>query len=416
MPMIQSKVEYLFGAPEIEVIAEEPYAKKQCDFLQALSGAIRSDKEAKRYSDIQTFAFWIRKASLMQMRDDYLWGRRCYRMGRGLIFHVAPSNVPINFAYSLVYGLLSGNANVIKVSSRRFVQTVILCRIMQEMVGREEFAWVGRQNAVVLYERDRKDATDELSAMCDVRIIWGGDATITQIRKSPMQPMSTEVTFADRYSFGVISTDAVLKMEEAELSRLAEAFYNDTYLMDQNACSSPHVIFWWGRVNGDRRKAAQKRFWRAVRQAAQKYGLEAGKVSDKYTLLCRMAEKLEHARVHCYENRLYVVDLQAFSDSVTAYRGAYGFFFQYGIKELEELFEYVDDRKIQTCAVCGVDPGELAEGIRAHHIRGIDRIVPFGHTLDLGMIWDGYDIIERLTRCIDGPRASEARFREDRKR
>ena len=28
------------------------------------------------------------------------------RLGRGIIFHIAPSNVPINFAYSLVAGLL----------------------------------------------------------------------------------------------------------------------------------------------------------------------------------------------------------------------------------------------------------------------------------------------------------------------
>lgn len=30
---------------------------------------------------------------------------------------------------------------------------------------------------------------------------------------------------------------------DADMKKLAEAFYNDTYLFDQNACSAPHTIF-----------------------------------------------------------------------------------------------------------------------------------------------------------------------------
>ena len=34
------------------------------------------------------------------------------------------------------------------------------------------------------------------------------------------------------------------------------------------------------------------------------------------------------------------------------------------------------------------------------HIRGIDRVVPIGKTLDISTIWDGYDIISQLSRYI----------------
>lgn len=30
---------------------------------------------------------------------------------------------------------------------------------------------------------------------------------------------------------------------DADMKKLAEAFYNDTYLFDQNACSAPQTIF-----------------------------------------------------------------------------------------------------------------------------------------------------------------------------
>ena len=33
-------------------------------------------------------------------------------------------------------------------------------------------------------------------------------------------------------------------------------------------------------------------------------------------------------------------------------------------------------------------------------VRGIDRIVPVGKTMDFDLIWDGYNLYERLTRTI----------------
>ena len=33
-------------------------------------------------------------------------------------------------------------------------------------------------------------------------------------------------------------------------------------------------------------------------------------------------------------------------------------------------------------------------------IKGIDRVVPVGKTMDFDLIWDGYNLVERLTRVI----------------
>ena len=50
-------------------------------------------------------------------------------MGRGTVLHITPSNVPTNFAYSMVFGLLSGNNNIIRLPSKNFLQVKILCEI-----------------------------------------------------------------------------------------------------------------------------------------------------------------------------------------------------------------------------------------------------------------------------------------------
>ena len=206
------------------------------------------------------------------------------------------------------------------------------------------------------------------------------------------------MTFADRYSFGVISIEAILHASEQDMEALAEGFYNDTYFMDQNACSSPHFIFWVGDKK-DQEKA-EKRFWEMVYREAERYDLEDIKVSDKYTMLCEFAEKQENASVVRYENLVYVIQLERLKEDIIDYRGKYGLFYNFLIENVESLFQFINHKAIQTCAVYGIEEQQIVDGIRKHHITGVDRIVKFGHTLDIGLFWDGYDIVRALSRCI----------------
>jgi hypothetical protein len=34
-------------------------------------------------------------------------------------------------------------------------------------------------------------------------------------------------------------------------------------------------------------------------------------------------------------------------------------------------------------------------------LSGIDRIVPVGKALDMGVIWDGYDLIRTMSRIVN---------------
>jgi hypothetical protein len=42
----------------------------------------------------------------------------------------------------------------------------------------------------------------------------------------------------------------------------------------------------------------------------------------------------------------------------------------------------------------------IQEFVLSHHLRGIDRIVPMGSAMDIGLIWDGYDLINVLSRVV----------------
>ena len=49
----------------------------------------------------------------------------------------------------------------------------------------------------------------------------------------------------------------------------------------------------------------------------------------------------------------------------------------------------------------GFDIKELKNFVVSNQLRGIDRIVPIGRSLDMDVIWDGYDIMDHLSRTID---------------
>lgn len=88
-------------------------------FLSDLGAALIAGREARAYPDVVAFGFFCRRANLEALAREYE-GAVSDRLGRGLSFHIAPSNVPVNFAYSLAAGLLAGNACVVKASSRVF--------------------------------------------------------------------------------------------------------------------------------------------------------------------------------------------------------------------------------------------------------------------------------------------------------
>ena len=49
-----------------------------------------------------------------------------------------------------------------------------------------------------------KEITDAFSALCNVRVIWGGDMTVAELRQSKIPARTTEITFADRHSIAII--------------------------------------------------------------------------------------------------------------------------------------------------------------------------------------------------------------------
>lgn len=394
---MSNAVERLCGRePEQGLRPLRPFAPEALDFLSALSATLLKDREAKAYPDVITFAYFCRKAHLTRLEEEYA-GRLDGRLGRGVVFHIAPSNVPINFAYSLTAALLSGNGSIVKASSRDFPQTRIVCRAMEKLLT-EDFAPLAPYVCVMTYPREAQEVTEAFSARCHARVIWGGDETVRRVREAALPPRAVEVAFADRYSLLCIRPEAVAALSEEALERLAKDFYNDTYLTDQNACTSPRLIYWVGE--GDSREASERFFRTMGAYARQRYELPAVTAVDKLTAACRAAMKLEGAEIiPGPDNWVTRVRVKALCPELYELRSPGGFFLEYAAPTLDALRDFVTPR-VQTLSYLGLSPEELSRFVLENGLTGVDRIVPVGHTMDFSLVWDGYDLIQTLSRKI----------------
>jgi hypothetical protein len=395
---VNSDIQYIIGGPDrgIRVISRDPYSSEVCEFLNDLSGALMADIDAKRYPDIISFAYWCRNANVARLKREF--SEKHLRLGLGLVFHITPSNVPVNFAFSFVFSLLAGNANVVRVSTKDFPQTDILCRVIKNLLEEERYAGFLESTIFVRYPHN-DEITLRFSEMCNARIVWGGDRTIRAIRKMSIPERSAEIVFADRYSFCIIDAEAVSHLDDAGMNRLANGFYNDAYLMDQNACSSPHLVVW---LNTDRCPKSKKIFWDSVYSVVlSKYELHPVSAIDKYVLLCESAIGISNVtELKRYGNYLYCIEIDGIPDQLDSFRGKYGLFYEYNAKDVNCLSKAINLR-YQTLTYFGVDKSCLADFVVKNRLSGIDRIVPIGSALDIGVIWDGYDIVRTLSRIIE---------------
>ncbi|WP_051555491.1 acyl-CoA reductase [Anaerovibrio lipolyticus] len=392
-----NELTYLAGNVIHNVKPLPPFCDVVCRFLDVFSSELLHDQSCKNYPDITAVAFWARKGNINKWKERTNLNE--LRLGRGVAFHITPSNIPVQFIFSYMFGLLAGNANIVRVTSKEFSQITLICDVLNKVLNMDEFSVIRSMTCIVRYPRE-SDYTKQFSEKCHVRLIWGGDETIAQIRQCPLPPRAIELVFPDRYSLAILSAEIVAEVGTNELCRLAQNFYNDTYLMDQNACSSPQLIVWQGEK--DAIVYAKRKFWDAIKRlVVDQYDFPAIKATSKYLNFCVNAIKYpQTGQLVSSDNYLYRVQLEKLPVNCDELRGQFGLFYEYDSRELAELSLIVNE-KYQTLTYYGVDKELLVKMVLHNQWLGIDRIVPMGRALDMDLLWDGYDFIREMSRIVD---------------
>lgn len=367
------------------------FSEKVISFLADLSQSLLTNRRTKNYVDVVSYAYWIRRAFLVQAQHKHC-DRNC-RIGRGVAFHVAPSNVPVNFAVSMTSSLLAGNVTAIRVSNKKFAQVDIICQAINNLLD-SKHGDMKPYLCIFRYEHDYA-ITAELSSMCDVRIIWGGDNTIKTIRNAPLPARAIELAFADRHSLAIIDAEKYLKSDKCEV---AKGFYTDTFYTDQNACSSPRLVIWKG--NKTDVEKAKDIFWNTLQEIVDReYDMKPIQAINKYSSFCSLAMAKNNVHLIQSNNKIVRIEVEKLTSDLMDYKDAGGYFFEYETKELNEIVPVLT-KQCQTISVFGIEKQEVKKIVFENGVRGVDRIVPLGQTMGLEFIWDGFKMIETMTRFV----------------
>ncbi|MER2183785.1 MAG: acyl-CoA reductase, partial [Clostridia bacterium] len=368
-----NELQYVVGTPEIiegmrGVKPLRPFDDAVIAFLNDLSAELRKVRD---YPDVATFGFWCRRAALLQEKakiDDVN-----ERFGKGVVFHSTPSNVPVNFAFSFAAGLLAGNANIVRLPGKPFEQVEIISAAVRGLLA-EKHENLAPYIAFVKFP-PVKAIADFFSGMCNVRVIWGGDRTVAELRQSPIPARTTEITFADRHSIAVIRTDAYLAAERKDT--VIRNFWNDTYYSDQNACTSPRIVFWIG----EKKEEAKEDFWRRVHgMAAKEYTLAPVQSVGKLNALYAVAAVRKVKQVKTDDMLVTRVIPEEADASLMDFKYNSGFFFEKDIDDLSEIAG-VCDLRCQTLTYFGVEQADFRKFLEETRPAGIDRIVPMGKSM-----------------------------------
>ena len=390
-------ITYLVGSSKIEPCILKPFDKIVCDFLIELSNQILKNKESRKYSDLIALSYWCNKKKIDKLKKDNK--KNIIRIGRGLVFHIAPSNIPTNFFYSLVFGLITGNSNIVKVPSNNFQQIKIICKEINNILKKKKYFLLKKNITIIKYKvNDMNSITEEISKKCDIRIIWGGDETINSIRKFKIKPKATDITFSDRSSLCLLNAKKITNLKQKKIFQLASNFYNDTYSTDQNACSSPHIIFWLGKKNT---AYARRKFWDQVYKIAlKKYTLPDLAPIEKYSQFCKdLINNKKFSKHTTFSPYLCKINLEKLDHNLSNIRGKCGYFYEYYLDDLKEIKNFITN-KFQTLTYFGFNKNFFNTFFLNNNINGIDRVVPVGEGLNIGLQWDGYDIISSLSRIV----------------
>ena len=370
------------------------------EFVTKFARKLLAPALARRFPELASLGFFLRKGELAKSLSTLETTGTSLRFPRGLVFHVPPANVDTIFVYSWALSALAGNSNVVRVSSRSAGAAEAVLEALNaalEDVSPETAATIRATQRMVTYDRS-DEVSGALSLAADLRVIWGGDASVAALRKYPLAPHARDLTFPDRSSFAIASVRGWQEASPEQRKAAAEGFYNDSYWFDQAACSSPRAVFWVGDATGARAAGQEFRELLAEVLAAKQHVTEPAMAVQKRVSAYGAAVDGLVSSIRFDGNALATLELADATVMPREWLGA-GTFANASVASLDELVPIVR-RKDQTVSQFGFTREELTGFVTALAGRGVDRVVPFGSALTFAGVWDGYDLLSEFSRLV----------------
>ncbi|MEU2715603.1 acyl-CoA reductase [Streptomyces sp. NPDC007205] len=323
----------------------------------------------------------------------------------GLLVHIAPGNAAAVAPLSVVEGLLAGNVNVLKTSSS---DSALALDLLAAIGAADPSGLIAERVIALRFPSSRRAWLEALCGQADAIAVWGGeDAVRAAGELAP--PGCRMVEWGHRISFAYLTRRAA--SDDSVLDALAE----DVCRLEQQACSSPQVVYLDTEDAEELFTFAGRFAERLAKVSAERPASTLPGTAEQAELttvqqLARLEQHLGLTRVFCAEDGSWRVlaDTRPALDASPLYRTVW-------VKPLPRHAVTATlrpmRRYLQTAAIGG-DRADAAALSRALFAAGVTRVTPVGSMLDgyEGEPHDGVYALQRYSRRVS-VRAADAEFR-----
>ena len=394
------------------VMTSELAPHAMLDLFETWSATLGSPDTA----DIPGVAFlrmWLRRATLEPIITRELgpgalhskWmedGRaRLKAFPLGVIGHWPAGNVEIQPVLSMTCALLGGNACLVRIPSALVGQTQ---RLLQKMVQSDTDRILEERVFACAFDHDRQDLQEAMAQAVDGAMIWGGAEAVSKVRSLPFHYWARLAVFGPRISVAAMDADTWCNAQERK--SWCQRMARDVWQFDQQACSSPQVLF-IERKEGH----CPTEFLQDLREAFE----AENRLHPRQTIEAGMTTAICQARAswlwgNTGNRALFPLSPDwtiLFGSAIEMPKPTQGRTLT--VLEVDDLLDPVSqfDGTVQTLGL-GIKDVEKEDKLAvAAARRGVDRVVKLGRMHVFAAPWDGVDLIRPMVRMVRQVRSSE---------
>ena len=379
----------LCGSDPIKILNSKPfviYEDEVLVFLAAISKEIlKHENHIKNKEDYIGFSFWARKANLKRL-NIIKKSSNDLRIGRGAILHIAPSNI-------------SGCPSVIRISSRIIEEYEFIFEVINKICRSEKFINTFNKFCFVSYDVE-SNLNEFFSNNVKARVIWGGNETIKKFKSFSTSPNCIDLIFPNRVSSSIISSTWLNSSSEKEQKIISDLYARDIGLYSQQACSSPTSLI----VLNDDNSFAKDKLSNFLNFCDQSLNNKKGvspaqgllnfktsiEIFMKNPNLNLFFKGINICAFSLVENEDFIKSDIQLKDSCLVI---------YEVNSINNVIKFLRNDN-QTLICIGLEDKAKRELAFKAAIDGTDRIVDAGNALSMDIFWDGYDIVNFLSRLI----------------
>jgi hypothetical protein len=312
----------------------------------------------------------------------------------GVVGHWPAGNIEIQAVLSLSCALLGGNSCLVRIPSRLVEATD---RLMEKLVSVDRDGILTERIELLSFDHSREDLQSAMARNVDGAMIWGGQEAVARVRALPFPHWTRLAVFGPRLS--VAAMDAAVWDQPDERRSWCQRIARDVWQFDQQACSSPQVLFLERGASG-----AVNSFIEELREVFQ----EENQAHPRREIQPALTSAICLARANwLLENVAHQAWFSPSPDWTILVGEGTDIPKPTQLRTLtvllvDNLLDAIEnfDGSVQTLglAIGNLDKEEALA--QAAGRRGVDRIVKLGRMHVFGSPWDAMDLVRPMVRIV----------------